>query len=334
MRSQGFVTVDYPLDDHPLQPVRSPVSSLSRRVQLSIGNRRLQPTTAPLAPAGPHWRSIQPAPELQAAATTTRPLRLLTIPLNRATNFPRTYHAAVLNHPLDPIAARTAELMRQLGTEHLGRPLQDLGWVFRFDRAKRRLGLCVWEDREQRKIISLSRHIAAREGWGIMEDVARHEIAHAIDFETRGRSGHDRTWKLWARRCGADPTRLYEGELVDDPTSPYVGRCLSRGCGHTRPFYREVAALYVCPTCRKRGQRSFLQIEERQSGRVLRAGGESPGVAPLARPPKYLARCPSCGASRGFARRPKRRYACGACCRRHAGGRFDPRFELALHRGR
>lgn len=233
-------------------------------------------------------------------------------------------------HPLDQIAQRTLALMADLGRRHLGRPLQELGWTLAFDRARRRLGVCRWGDATQPlKQISLSGPIAAREGWGIMEDVARHEIAHALDFETRGRSGHDRVWKAWARRCGADPTRVYEGELRDDPGSPYVGRCVMPGCSYARPFYREVSAAYLCMRCREAGARAFLRVEERRSGRVVRPGGATPGVA-RPRLPRYVGRCPHCGLARPFARRPRRRYACSACCQAHAGGRFDRRFELVL----
>lgn len=237
-------------------------------------------------------------------------------------------------HDLDPIATNTRALMRELGRAHLGRPLQDLGWTFCFDRARRRLGRCLWKKGDRPvKMISLSRSLAAREGWALMEDVARHEIAHALDYETRGRSAHDWTWKTWARRCGADPTRCYEGELADDPTSPYAGRCPAPGCGHVRPFYRAVTASYFCPRCEEAADRprSYLRVTDRRSGQVLHEGGPEP-TRPTAskRPPKYLGRCPRCEATRPFARRPKRRYACAACCHRHARGRFDPRFELKI----
>jgi len=140
--------------------------------------------------------------------------------------------------------------MTEFGRQHIGRPLQDLGWTFRFDASRRRLGLCRWRTSPGAvKTISLSRPIAQREGWSLMGDVARHEIAHALDFETRGRSAHDAVWKAGARRCGADPTRVYEGELADDPDSLYLGRCLTPGCSFFRPFYRPVTAAYVCPRC-------------------------------------------------------------------------------------
>lgn len=241
-------------------------------------------------------------------------------------------------HDLNSIAAKAQSLMGELGREHLGRPLQDLGWSFRFDRARRRLGLCLWKKRGRFvKTISLSQHIAAREGWGLMEDVARHEIAHALDFETRGRSAHDHTWKAWARRCGADPARRYEGELVDDPASLYVGHCPAEGCDYARPFYRAVTSSYYCPRCEERPgkDRSYLRVTDRRSGRLMHEGGAEPTRPTYSkRPPKYVGRCPRCGVVQPFARRPKRSYACAACCRDHADGRFDPRFKLRIRQVR
>lgn len=42
--------------------------------------------------------------------------------------------------------------------------------------------------------------------------------------------------------------------------------------------------------------------------------------------------CPSCGREFGRERRPPRSgIACGPCCKRYAGGRFDARFRLVAH---
>jgi hypothetical protein len=38
-----------------------------------------------------------------------------------------------VSHPLDPAAERTLALMSELGREHLGRPLQELGWTVHVD---------------------------------------------------------------------------------------------------------------------------------------------------------------------------------------------------------
>jgi len=149
-------------------------------------------------------------------------------------------------------------LMDELGAEHLGEPLAARGWVFAFDRARRRLGACHHprSNRSARSLrradkpakkITLSHHHAALGGWPLMEDVARHEIAHALDYETRGRSDHGPAWRRWALACGADPSRLYEGELPRDPDAPYHGTCPA--CGVTVPFYRRPTRKPACKAC-------------------------------------------------------------------------------------
>ena len=150
-------------------------------------------------------------------------------------------------HDLDDIRRRTMLLMDHLGRRYLHQPLAEMGWGFEFDRARRRMGVCKWRDRPPVvKMICLSAPLARLNGWGVMEDVARHEIAHALDFESRGRSGHDRYWKQWARRCGADPTRTHEGPL-EGVQSKYLGVCPACGKGHA--FYRKPKRIHGCPDC-------------------------------------------------------------------------------------
>ena len=150
----------------------------------------------------------------------------------------------------EAVERQTRALMDALGREHLGEPLSARGWAFAFDRARRRLGACH-HPRDARsaqvKRITLSRHHTNLGGWALMEDVARHEIAHALDYETRGRSDHGPAWRRWARRCGADPTRLHEGELPYDPDAPYHGTCPA--CGNAVPFYRRPTRRPACKAC-------------------------------------------------------------------------------------
>ncbi|HEX8386316.1 MAG TPA: SprT-like domain-containing protein, partial [Rubricoccaceae bacterium] len=216
-------------------------------------------------------------------------------------------------HDLADLQARAEALMDALGRDLLGRPLSDLGWTFRFDRARHRLGLCTWaRGGRPVKTVSLSRPLALALGWGVMEDVVRHEAAHAVDYETRGRSAHDAVWKALARRCGADPTATYEGPLADDGASKYVGSCPT--CGFSRAFYRAPTRAYVCPTCAENDRRRvYLRLVDRASGRTLRAGGTTAGPGP---PARYAAACPACGLRVERARRPTRRLACAPCCRR------------------
>jgi len=44
----------------------------------------------------------------------------------------------------------------------------------------------------------------------VLVDIVLHEVAHALDFEDRGTSGHDEAWKSWARKVGANPNRTTE----------------------------------------------------------------------------------------------------------------------------
>ena len=230
-------------------------------------------------------------------------------------------------HDLDAVRAGAHALMDALGREHAGQPLAALGWSFRFDRAQRRLGLCTWKRGTRlARVVSLSGPLSARLGWGVMEDVARHEIAHALDYETRGASSHDAVWRMWARRCGADPSATYDGPVPCDGSSRYLAACPA--CGWQRPFFRQPSRAYACPRCEAHG-RVYLRLVERASGRVLRDGGQTPGPGPAAR---WVATCAACGARSERQRRPARRVACAACCRRHAGGRFSEAYELAFHR--
>ena len=165
--------------------------------------------------------------------------------------------------------------MHDLGRQHLGTSLAARGWAFQFDRAKRRLGSCQWKKDGTGKVITLSKHFSVLNGWSVMEDVARHEIAHALDYETRGRSDHGPAWRRWARLCGADPTRLYEGDDVVRVTeSKYVGICPS--CGKEHPYHRRLRRAHACADCCRRhaggryDARFRLRLVERASGREVR----------------------------------------------------------------
>src|SRR5947207_1085765 len=46
--------------------------------------------------------------------------------------------------------------------------------------------------------------------------------------------------------------------------------------------------------------------------------------------PRYVYRCPNCRQKFPRVRRIRRAIACLACCRKHNGGDFDPRFRLKL----
>ena len=216
--------------------------------------------------------------------------------------------------------ALALRLMDELGRELLGDPLAARGWTFGFDRARTRLGVC----RIQQKRITLSSHLSQSLPAAEVEDTIRHEIAHAIDAEGRGRSNHDRTWKTVARACGATPARCYSGDLPDDPAAPYLGTCPS--CGATHDRYRQPVSALRCRSCTKARRPSYLRVVHRTSGRVVWPGGAEPGD--YGGTAGVEARCPRCQTVYRRARRPKRATACAPCCRRHARGLFDDRFRL------
>ena len=80
------------------------------------------------------------------------------------------------------------------------------------------------------------------------EDTVLHEIAHALDFETRGTSDHSRIWKMWASRVGARPERC---KSVDESSqtmsrSKYTLRCPN---GHQFSRHRLLRRDASCPDC-------------------------------------------------------------------------------------
>jgi hypothetical protein len=95
-------------------------------------------------------------------------------------------------------------LLDALGRQLIGQSLRELGWNLRFDKGRRRLGACFLKA----KVISLSGFHADHLESAQMEEVIRHEIAHAVAWETCGETGHGTRWKRVAVSCGAWPERL------------------------------------------------------------------------------------------------------------------------------
>lgn len=257
---------------------------------------------------------------------------------------------------LEETEARARLLMNELGCEVLGKPLQELGWTFAFDNAKRRLGLCKWKSgNPPLKRISLSRHYVRlnglqhrdESGLQVIEDVIRHEIAHAIDREQRGTSDHSTIWKKVCRQVGADPTRLYEGKNTDRAPGKYVATCPT--CGKEYQYYRRPKRNQYCTPCNRNDDGRFdsayrLELRLRSTGNVVLYGKEKKkaarkrieeqakknGPTPAEEGYKYTAVCPKCDRQTGYRRKLKRRRACSLCCDAYAGGKFDERFELVI----
>ncbi|MFN3597913.1 MAG: SprT-like domain-containing protein [Rubricoccaceae bacterium] len=225
---------------------------------------------------------------------------------------------------LAAVEARAHALMDALGRALLGASLQARGWTFGFDRARRRLGVC----RPGARRITLSAPLALALAPEDVEDTLRHEIAHAIDAERRGRTAHDAVWRALAVRCGARPERTFRGTLPPDESAPYATCCPS--CGASGGLYREPALPRRCASCARAGRPAYLRVVHRTSGRIVWPGGDTPGA--YGGTAGVEAVCPGCGRVHRAARVPRRAVACALCCA--AAGGFDGRFRLRFQRRR
>jgi ribosomal protein L37AE/L43A len=196
--------------------------------------------------------------------------------------------------------------------------LLEAGWSFHFDRAKRRFGVCRFE----RKEISVSIHLVRLNDPPECEDTVLHEIAHAL---AGPRAGHGPRWRAACMSVGARPQRCYSSEGVAQPAARFSAECPS--CGTSRGFHRRPSRIRACPACCKKyaggrfDPRFTLRILETTSGRDVGYAVPSGSV---------VGQCPSCDREYVFRNRVRSPRACGACCKTHAGGRFDNRFQLVL----
>lgn len=117
------------------------------------------------------------------------------------------------------------------------------GFTFEFDEAEKRFGCC------HRKItrqymgdgrfqtvhkpggrITLSRKLTLLNDLAKVEDVIRHEIAHAL---CGPKAGHGAEWKRMCKKTGAKPERCYNEE-VEVGDSPYTATCAVCGAVYHR----------------------------------------------------------------------------------------------------
>jgi predicted SprT family Zn-dependent metalloprotease len=108
-------------------------------------------------------------------------------------------------------------------------------WVFEFDNAKKRFGMCKWGRRGY--IISLSRHLTLLNNEKEVRDTILHEIAHALDVNERGYSNHDANWRRIALSIGCDGERCYDSTEVAQPPSKYKVVC--DNCGRETESMRK-----------------------------------------------------------------------------------------------
>lgn len=126
--------------------------------------------------------------------------------------------------------------------------LFNLGWRFEFNNRKRAAGLCS----KITKKIYVSRWLLEQNLENSMEfeNIIRHELAHALDFEIRGISDHSNVWKLIARQVLCTADRCYNDKQVSVKlTTKYTLFCDS--CGKVTPSHKKKKRDVSCGSCCK-----------------------------------------------------------------------------------
>lgn len=121
------------------------------------------------------------------------------------------------------------------------------GWGFKWDNAKTMIGRCHYD----RSAISLSRPLTLRADVTTIDDIIRHELAHA---KAGIGIGHGPKWRLWAYALGATPSACITD--VEPLPGAWIGTCPL--CGYQVERHRlmkKVKATGACvPCCTQQGR--------------------------------------------------------------------------------
>jgi predicted SprT family Zn-dependent metalloprotease len=125
-------------------------------------------------------------------------------------------------------------------------------WSFKFDNAIRRLGYCLWKKNGIFvKTISLSKTMTEKRTDDEVINTMLHEIAHAIDYETRGTSAHDDIWREIAIRIGCTGDRLTKvSKDIMNETYKWLAICPEHGI--LGGYLRKPKGNKICAKCRTR----------------------------------------------------------------------------------
>ncbi len=140
--------------------------------------------------------------------------------------------------------------------------LTEKGWAFTWNNSRRAIGSCKFQRLRHDSIfihsrpvklvkeIRLSRFMLGVISEDEQRDTVLHEIAHALDFEQRGTSAHDDTWKWWAVKVGAKPEPCKRMDANERAAiikrSKYTLRCPN---GHERAAHRVRKHPTSCGEC-------------------------------------------------------------------------------------
>lgn len=128
------------------------------------------------------------------------------------------------------------DLMREFG-------LTQRGWTFRWDNTKRTLGRCFYGPME----IRLSVHYVDRNDQDVIDQVTRHEIAHALAGH---QAAHGPEWRAIAIQCGVRNPSSRCGAGVNNPEGRYQAVCGTCGTTyHRHKITRNMGAGLACRVC-------------------------------------------------------------------------------------
>ncbi len=137
------------------------------------------------------------------------------------------------------------------------------GWGFGFNNRKTSLGVCFF----RKKMIELSDFNICIITDAEIVDTIKHEVAHALDFEKRGYSSHDRVWQGWAIMVGARPETCYTETNYDNiykkaQISKYKLVC-PNGC--EQPSHKKLKLRKSCGKCGSEGFDEKLLLTQIQN---------------------------------------------------------------------
>lgn len=153
-------------------------------------------------------------------------------------------------------------------------------WSFRFNKNKRRLGVCKQDER----LIELSEFYVQRNDQEHVLDTILHEIAHAM---VGTHHGHDDTWKAMCIRIGASPSSCSSTAVM--PEGYWQAKC--PGCvsvftRHRRP--RRLRGRYCVACGPVHGQLVFSDVRTVQELRRIGTREKQLETATLIEKPKQL----------------------------------------------
>ena len=127
--------------------------------------------------------------------------------------------------------------------EHLDMDVWSFGW----DSAKKRLGVCKYDQH----LISLSRYFVDYHSLDEIDQVMRHEIAHAL---AGSKAGHGPKWKKIATELGYNHKKI-SGDEIGNATAKLIGTCPN---GHTVYRHRKPKSPLSCSRCSTRFDYRYL----------------------------------------------------------------------------